>query len=596
MRPAPGELRTIYFGGGTPSLMSGEQVARLVAAARDRWTAVALEEVTLEANPSERETPDWAGLRDRRASTASASASSRCVDADLVALARGHTAREARRGLRGGPGGRLRQRQHRSHLWDPRPVARWLARRPRPRRSSSAPTTSAATPCSSRSNPTSGPPRRGRARCAGGTGWCRARTTGWRPSSIASRRSFWAVPATRTTSSARGRCPVASRVTTAPTGRGARTPASAPGRTPTTASRSARGTPATSTCTSTRATAGERPIEASETLDEPTRAFEAIALGLRRVAGLSRREFAVEFGADPVDRYAEAVEADDDHGAPRCRRRRPAPVAGRTAPRQRRARGVRLMMLSLAVLRGVADGSIDRAFRRWERPRVRAGGSQRTGLGVIGFTSVETIERDALTNEDAERAGLRSLDRAAGDARPAAGAADLPHRPRARRAGPASRAARRRFRRRTSRPRSSRSLERLDRASRHGPWTRAVLEAIRDRPSMPAADLAASFGREKLPFKLDVRKLKELGLTESLRPGYRLSPRGQAVLARAHERRSARAVAAPRGVDTARAAAVPMPLSTVWHSRWQSANDSRRRSWPTRPRNADEHRSVRRST
>jgi hypothetical protein len=35
-------------------------------------------------------------------------------------------------------------------------------------------------------------------------------------------------------------------------------------------------------------------------------------------------------------------------------------------------------------------------------------------------------------------------------------------------------------------------------------------------------------GRETLPFKRDVRKLKELGLTESLEVGYRLSPRGRA--------------------------------------------------------------------
>jgi hypothetical protein len=35
-----------------------------------------------------------------------------------------------------------------------------------------------------------------------------------------------------------------------------------------------------------------------------------------------------------------------------------------------------------------------------------------------------------------------------------------------------------------------------------------------------------------MPFKLDVRKLKELGLTESLKIGYRLSPRGIAVLER----------------------------------------------------------------
>jgi hypothetical protein len=43
-----------------------------------------------------------------------------------------------------------------------------------------------------------------------------------------------------------------------------------------------------------------------------------------------------------------------------------------------------------------------------------------------------------------------------------------------------------------------------------------------------APDLAARMGRETLPFKRDVRKLKELGLTESLEVGYRLSPRGRA--------------------------------------------------------------------
>jgi biotin operon repressor len=47
-----------------------------------------------------------------------------------------------------------------------------------------------------------------------------------------------------------------------------------------------------------------------------------------------------------------------------------------------------------------------------------------------------------------------------------------------------------------------------------------------------AADLAAGLGRERAAFKADVRKLKELGLTESLEVGYRLSPRGRALLGR----------------------------------------------------------------
>jgi len=73
-------------------------------------------------------------------------------------------------------------------------------------------------------------------------------------------------------------------------------------------------------------------------------------------------------------------------------------------------------------------------------------------------------------------------------------------------------------------------LGRLDRASSHGPWTIDVLRAIAARPATRAADLAASFGRETQPFKLDVRKLKNLGLTLSLEVGYRLSPRGEAYL------------------------------------------------------------------
>jgi hypothetical protein len=193
-------------------------------------------------------------------------------------------------------------------------------------------------------------------------------------------------------------------------------------------------------------------------------------------------------------------------------------------------------MLPLAVLRGVSAGSIDRAFRRWDRPRVKAGGRQRTALGVIGFTAVDTVARDELTAVDATRAGFVSIDRllAVLDRRP--------ERPIFRigleLVGPDPRVALR-----VALPDASeldeivRKLDRLDQASRHGPWTRAVLAAIAERAGTPAVELAAAFGREKMPFKLDVRKLKELGLTESLRPGYRLSPRGESVLDRLRQPR-----------------------------------------------------------
>src|SRR5947207_6576101 len=50
MRPASGELETVYFGGGTPSLLAASAVERVVQTARDRWRSVPVE-VTLEANP-----------------------------------------------------------------------------------------------------------------------------------------------------------------------------------------------------------------------------------------------------------------------------------------------------------------------------------------------------------------------------------------------------------------------------------------------------------------------------------------------------------------------------------------------------------------
>ena len=47
---------------------------------------------------------------------------------------------------------------------------------------------------------------------------------------------------------------------------------------------------------------------------------------------------------------------------------------------------------------------------------------------------------------------------------------------------------------------------------------------------MRAGDLASALGYETAWFKTNVRKLKALGLTESLEVGYRLSPRGRAFL------------------------------------------------------------------
>jgi hypothetical protein len=73
-------------------------------------------------------------------------------------------------------------------------------------------------------------------------------------------------------------------------------------------------------------------------------------------------------------------------------------------------------------------------------------------------------------------------------------------------------------------------LDRMDRAAEE-PWTRSTLRQIQRLPGVVSTELAAEVGQERRAYKLRVRRLKALGLTESLERGYRLSPRGEAYLA-----------------------------------------------------------------
>ncbi len=189
------------------------------------------------------------------------------------------------------------------------------------------------------------------------------------------------------------------------------------------------------------------------------------------------------------------------------------------------------MLLKRDTLEGIAEGRISLAFRRWKRPTVRTGGELRTAIGVLAIDAVDAIEEADITDEDARLAGY-----------PARGPliAELNRRPGGslyrvslHLAGDDPRAA---LREQDALDEDvvatiAARLDRFDRSSRHGPWTETVLRLIADRPGVRAPDLAASLGRDTQPFKRDVRKLKELGLTESLETGYRLSPRGRAWLA-----------------------------------------------------------------
>jgi hypothetical protein len=183
------------------------------------------------------------------------------------------------------------------------------------------------------------------------------------------------------------------------------------------------------------------------------------------------------------------------------------------------------------VLDRIAAGEIDTVFRRQRRPTVRTGGTLRTAVGVLDIVEVAPIRLDEITLADARRAGFADVDAVVTDLCRRTDGDD--YRIRVGLGGPDPRLALREDDQldRATIEEIAERLDRLDRASRRGPWTRSVLALIAERPHVRAPDLAASMDRDTASFKNDVRKLKALGLTISHSPGYELSPRGRAFLA-----------------------------------------------------------------
>ena len=180
----------------------------------------------------------------------------------------------------------------------------------------------------------------------------------------------------------------------------------------------------------------------------------------------------------------------------------------------------------------IASGEVTRTVRRWLRPQARAGGRYRLGTaGSIEVDRIAPTTADVLTLDDARRSGFNSVGALLGAIPPREGttlyrvdfrylgqiadprvalAADGELEP-----GELAAIAER--------------LAKMDARSRRA-WTRQTLDQIEAHPGTVSHTLASAIGIETAPFKVNVRKLKGLGLTISLETGYQLSPRGRALV------------------------------------------------------------------
>jgi hypothetical protein len=178
----------------------------------------------------------------------------------------------------------------------------------------------------------------------------------------------------------------------------------------------------------------------------------------------------------------------------------------------------------------IRSGEIACTVRIWLRPHVKVGGRYALGAGAIVVDRIREGRVDDITPAVARRCGFSSVVDALKTAKHGAGERvfiiDFHFDGKAgARAKPSTDV--------VSADELAKLIERLaamDRRSRNGAWTLATLRVIAARPAVLAATLARALGRPRDEFKRDVRKLKNLGLTFSLEIGYRLTPKGEALL------------------------------------------------------------------
>lgn len=194
---------------------------------------------------------------------------------------------------------------------------------------------------------------------------------------------------------------------------------------------------------------------------------------------------------------------------------------------------------------GLKSGAVRLTFRRWAKPHVKPGGRYRCHpIGVLEVDEIRRVRVADIDAADAALAGFATLEELRaymGDAAPA----DEVWRIALHHGGDGDRVSLA-LEDRLDADEVAAITRRLEKLDGRTPWTRETLAIIGRRPRVAASKLAAALGRETLPFKVDVRKLKKLGLTQSFEVGYEISPRGRAYLAAARRKRSRRRDDAPR--------------------------------------------------
>lgn len=178
------------------------------------------------------------------------------------------------------------------------------------------------------------------------------------------------------------------------------------------------------------------------------------------------------------------------------------------------------MIFRKEILSKIEKGEVSIAFRQWKKLSITEGKTLKTSVGLILFKKITVVKLDALTKSDAIKAGLDSLEALVKDL---SGEGTI-YKITFSLTGPDPR-----LKLREEKSFSADDKEALLKKLKPT-WVLPVLTYLSKNEGTPSKVMADELGYEQMKLKLNVRKLKNLGLTISLGTGYKLSPRGKVVL------------------------------------------------------------------
>lgn len=188
------------------------------------------------------------------------------------------------------------------------------------------------------------------------------------------------------------------------------------------------------------------------------------------------------------------------------------------------------MLFKEKQLKAIKEGRVSLAFRCWTKPTVKKGSLLHTSVGVLTILDIKEVKATAISAKDVQLAGFESKEALLQSLRQNDNGIIYRIRLAFHSEDP-------RIGLRSQTEISTgelqalhEKLQRLDAFSKEGAWTIKILKLIKKHPRMRAIELAGKTGFEKDWLKINIRKLKNLGLTISHETGYEIAPLGNYLL------------------------------------------------------------------